>query len=159
MPSIDDAPPRPQPRRPSPGTQLPAPARPPLPASVLRGTFWNPISGNCSDASPVLGPLAPQRLRLRKPRCGCCGTPTSLPGLPGRCAGPGCLPPRIWVPSAPVRATGYGLRAPPAPSPVLPAWLPRGGASLSTPSALPGDAASARPGRRCRRLSSSPSRA
>ena len=37
--------------------------------------------------------------------------------------------------------------------------LPRGGASLSTPSALPGDAASARPGRRCRRLSSSPSRA
>lgn len=113
MPSIDDAPPRPQPRRPSPGTQLPAPARPPLPASVVRGTFWNPISGNCSDASPVLGPLAPQRLRLRKPRCGCCGTPTSLPRAPWKVR-------RTWVPSAPDLGafrpgTGYGLRAPGSP--------------------------------------------
>ena len=147
MPSIDDAPPHPQPRRPSPGTQLPAPARPPLPASVLRGTFWNPISGNSSDASPVLGPLAPQRLRLRKPRCGCCGTPTSLPGLPGRCAGSGCLPPRYGV-----RATGSGL-------PRLPAGccLP-GCPAAAPPSPRPAPFPVMQP-LRCRRLSSSPSRA
>lgn len=105
----------------APGSQPPAPARPPLPASVLRGT-WNPASGNSSDASPALGPLAaPQRLRLRKPRCGRCGTPTSLPGLPGRRAGSGCLPP------------GYRLRAPP----VLPACCPAAAPPSPRPAPFP----------------------